>query len=184
MKSLILVAYLIKIGGIVLKNKKTLLIFILIFAVLGIGIFGFSINSVKKSQKENLVKIYIMAIENVIDSVDENLSQKEYIALNSDTLKGLNKNKKKEVLAYLEKKYDIEVIDASYEKLLNMGKIIKGEEPTGMIVYIEDVKNYITTMKIHIGLEWASLGGKGLVVEVNYDKGEWKVIKTTTSWIS
>lgn len=167
-----------------MKNKRTLIIFISIFAILGIGILGFKVYPVKKSQKDNLVQIYKMAIESAIQSVDENLYEKEYLALNSDTLEGLNENEKKEILHYLEKKYNIEVIDASYKELLSMGRTTKEAELTGMIIYLEKVKNYITKMKIHIALEWASSGAEGLIVEVKYDKGEWKVLQIINSWIS
>lgn len=164
--------------------RKLILIVISIIVMFSLFNGIMYVYEAKVSQKSNLKGIYIMALEEIINLDEEMHKDKKYFALNTDTLEGLSDIEKQEVLDILQLKYKKEVVDASYIDLLNSGREKRGEETSCVLLYIEKVYNYILRMKIHVGKQYASLGGNGIILDFRYRNGEWIIFKLKHSWVS
>ncbi len=163
-----------------MKNKRSAIGILLLFIIV-LGIYLVYLTS---TQSEQLKSIYIKSLVEIIEYKSGTQKSFKYIAIDLDTLKGLNEIEKAEVNEYFESKYNVQVIDASYMDLLEKGIEHRNKELSGLVIYVEKIENHILSYNVHIAKEYASLGGNGIVVKFHYKNGEWIIWKVKVNWIS
>lgn len=132
-----------------------------------------------------IVDIYIAVLDSFMP-LDEGLNRgMKYIAIDTSTLKYLPVGDKQELLKYFEK-YNVEVMDASLEKLKEMGLF---DEKTlsldGILLRIKDIEILSEKRAIIEGSKYRSgKGAIGVKCIVEYKNGKWKVEKADITWIS
>lgn len=108
----------------------------------------------------------------------------EYIAIDMSNFENVDEAGKKQILKYFEK-YNVEVMDATYEQLKERG--LYDSETTslyGVLLRVE--KTDISWNKVVIeGSKYRSGDGAiGTRVTVKYTNKKWEVTKTDKTWIS
>ena len=163
-----------------MKNKRSAIGILLLFIIV-LGIYLVYLTS---TQSEQLKSIYIKSLVEIIEYESGTQKSFKYIAIDLDTLKGLNEVEKAEVNEYFESKYNVQVIDASYMDLLEKGIEHRNIELSGLVIYVEKIENHIFSYNVHIAKEYASLGGNGIVIKFHYKNGEWIIWNVKVNWIS
>lgn len=107
----------------------------------------------------------------------------EYIAVNINSLEGLNEKDKEKVLKYFEK-YNVKVINESFESLREKGMVKDGNGIDGLLLSVDKSNTYIAVLtfeqsKFRTGT--GAIGGQTIAIGI---LGKWIIISTTTSWIS
>lgn len=135
--------------------------------------------------KGEIVDVYIAALDSFMP-LDEGLNGgMKYIAIDTNTLKHLPANDKQELLKYFEK-YHVEVMDASLEKLKEMGLF---DEKTlsldGILLRVQKMEILSQKKAVIEGSKYRSgIGAIGVKCVIEYKDGEWKVKKADITWIS
>lgn len=163
-----------------MKNKRSIIGILLLFTI----VLGIYLVYMALTQSEQLKNIYIKSLVEIIEYKSGTQKPFQYIAIDLDTLEGLNEVEKAEVNEYFESQYNVQVIDASYKDLLEKGIEHRNKELSGLVVYVEKIENYLFSYNVHIAKEYASLGANGIVIKFHYKNGEWIIWKVTVNWIS
>ncbi|MCT4544463.1 MAG: hypothetical protein N4A63_13030 [Vallitalea sp.] len=128
--------------------------------------------------------VYSIALDSFI-TVDEGLnSDMEYIAINSQTLSNASDEDIIKIKDYFIK-YEVEIIDESFNILSEKGMVKKGNYIEGLLLEITDV-NIISDNKVIIeGSKFRSgLGAVGVKSTVIKSNGEWQLKSADMTWIS
>lgn len=114
------------------------------------------------NSKEHLGEIYRVALGSIMEK-DEALSNNiEYIAIDMSNFEELNEQDKKEILAYFEEKFSIEVMDATYEELQEKGLYNTDTKVLdGVLLRIEKV-DFVSNEFVFDGSKYRA-GGKSVV---------------------
>ena len=136
------------------------------------------------SQKDQLAQIFSDSVETIIEYGKEPSRDFEYIAIDFDSLKGLEQPEKEALRVYFEAKYHVPVLDASYLELLDQGIENRSEEISGLIVYVEKIENQIFSYNVHIAKEYGSLGANSIIVKFHLKEGVWKIWKVKLNWVA
>ncbi|OJV63479.1 MAG: hypothetical protein BGO41_11685 [Clostridiales bacterium 38-18] len=163
-----------------MKNKRSIIGILLLFII----VLGIYLAYITSTQSEQLKNIYIKSLVEIIEYKSGTQKSFQYIAIDFDTLKGLNEVEKAEVNEYFELKYNVQVIDASYKDLLEKGIEHRNKELSGLVIYVEKIENHIFSYNVHVAKEYASLGANGIVIKFHYKNGEWIIWKVKANWIS
>jgi Ni,Fe-hydrogenase I cytochrome b subunit len=163
-----------------MKNKRFVIGILLLFII----VFGVYLVYLASTQTEQLKNIYMKSLVEIIEYKSGTQKSYKYIAIDLDTLKGLNEVEKTEVNEYIESKYNVQVMDASYMDLLEKGIEHRNKELSGLVIYVEKTENHIFSYNVHIAKEYASLGANGIVIKFHYKHGEWLIWKVRVNWIS
>lgn len=166
-------------------TKKKFSLFSLIILIC-IGIVGYpQIEKIRSHPEDNLAVIYSMALDSFM-SLDSGLnSNMKYIAINTKTLKESTEEDKKKILDHL-KKYNVEVIDASFEDLKEKG-LFDSETHSleGVLLEIDSLKITFNKEVIIEGSKYRSrLGAIDAECRIIYKNGAWKVKKSEITAIS
>lgn len=128
---------------------------------------------------------YIAALDSFMP-LDEGLNGgMKYIAVDGSTLEHLSGSDRKEVLRYFEK-YGVKVMDASLEKLKEMGLFNeKSLSLDGILLSIKKVDINSRDKIIIEGSKYRSgLGAIGVKCALVYKDGKWQVENAGITWIS
>jgi hypothetical protein len=108
----------------------------------------------------------------------------EYIAINSQTLSNASDEDIIKIKDYFIK-YEVEIIDESFNTLSEKGMVKKGNYIEGLLLEITDV-NIISDNKVIIeGSKFRSgLGAVGVKSTVIKSNGEWQLESADMTWIS
>lgn len=136
-------------------------------------------------KSKSLKEIYILALDSMMP-IDEGLNgEMKYISIDGTKLEYITENEKAEILTYFNKKYNIKTMDASFEKLKEMGMVkdinsIEGILLTLSKVEVVDKKNVtINGYKFKSGI-----GSVGVMSKITNKDGKWKVESSRSTWIS
>lgn len=134
----------------------------------------------------SLKEIYIMALDSMMP-VDEGLNHDmKYIAIDGSKLRYISKSEKEQILEYFGSKYNIKTMDASFDKLKEMG-MVNDDLSTieGILLDITKI-NVIDKKNVLIeGYKYKSgLGSVGVGSKITYENGKWKLESSGMSWIS
>ena len=136
--------------------------------------------------KEHLGEIYSVALDSIMDQDEALNSDMEYIAIDMSNFKEVDESGKKEILSYFEEKYNIDVIDATFEQLKEKGLYNPVTMSlNGMLLTIERVDFKFNNTIFFEGSKYRSgLGAVGVEGTVHYKDNEWKSKEAKMTWIS
>lgn len=133
-----------------------------------------------------LKEIYIMALDSMMP-IDEGLnSDMKYIAIDGSKLRYISESEKEQLLKYFGDKYNVKAMDASYDRLKEMGMTkgalgsLEGILLSFSKITVVDKKNVLIE-----GSKYKSgTGGIGAMSRITYEDGKWKLESTGMTWIS
>lgn len=136
--------------------------------------------------KEHLGEIYSIALDSIMKE-DEGLnSDMQYIAIDMSNFEEVDESDKKEILNYFKEKYKVEVMDATFEQLEEMGLYNSDMMSLdGVLLKIEKVGFKFNNKILFEGSKYRSgLGAIGVEVKVHYQDHKWKAKEVKMTWIS
>lgn len=128
-------------------------------------------------------EVYCKALDALmLEDVGLNAGMK-YIAVNVDSFEGIKEKDYEKVLKYFEK-YNVEVLNESYESLLEKGMVKDGNAIDGVLLSVDKSNVFIAVLafeqsKFRTGT--GAIGGQTTAIGIF---GKWIMISTRTSWIS
>lgn len=136
--------------------------------------------------KEHLAEIYIVALEEIM-AQDEALNKnKQYIAIDMNNFEDVDQRDKQEILSYFKETYKVEVMDTSFEQLVEDG--LFNEETMsleGVLLKIEKVDFQFNKVIFFEGSKYRSgLGAVGVEVKVHYKDNNWQAKEVKMTWVS
>ncbi|GAA0182571.1 hypothetical protein SH2C18_49260 [Clostridium sediminicola] len=136
------------------------------------------------NNKTKLSDIYTIAMDSFIPLDDGLNGDMKYIAINTQTLTDASEADKKYILKYFEK-YNVEVIDETFDTLKEKGMVKDGNYIEGILLSIDDI-NFISDNEVEIeGTKFRSgKGAIGVKSVIKNKNGEWELQKADMTWIS
>ncbi|AIQ12534.1 hypothetical protein [Paenibacillus durus] len=133
---------------------------------------------------KDMGELYSLALDAYMP-IDQGLNgAMKFIAIDMSNFKDIDETDKEQILKYFEK-YNVEVMEASYEQLKDKGLFDPQTMAlNGLLLRVE--KTEISENQIVIeGSKYRSgLGAIGTKVIVQYKNGKWQVTKADTTWKS
>lgn len=170
-------------GGLRLKYKLSV-IFLLFIGIL--SACGNEVDPSASNPKENLGEIYSLALGSIMEK-DKGLDGgMEFIAIDMSNFEDFEEQDKQEVLDYFKDKYDIEVMDSTYEKLVEEGRYNPDTTALdGILLRLEKVKFPLNDSVVFEGSKFRSgLGAIGVEVTIQFENGKWTIKESKDIWIS
>lgn len=150
-----------------------------------IGLLLTACNS-KLPPEEHLGEIYSLALDQVLVHSENLIDNLQYIALDMSNLEELSTSDREEIIDFFQTKYDIEVMDATLEQLLEQGLYSSDTAALhGILLMLEEVEIMQNGNVQLIGSSYRSgHGGKGVEVTISYKDEAWRVIDHQAIWTS
>ncbi|HEY9063140.1 MAG TPA: hypothetical protein VIO64_21985 [Pseudobacteroides sp.] len=142
--------------------------------------------------KEFIVKsgflkdIYIISLDSMMPVDDGLNSGMKYIAIDGSKLRYINSSEKSDILKHFNSKYNVKALDASYDKLVDMGMVNSELNCLdGILLNISKIDVIDKKNVIIEGYKYKSgLGAVGVKSKVTFEGGEWKLESSGMTWIS
>lgn len=139
-------------------------------------------NTILKNSKARLYA----EIFDTVWGIDSGLnSDVKYISVNTKSMKDFSEEDSDQLFEYLEKKYNVEVLDMSIDELEQEGYVKDLSFKDGILFEID---RYFSSTENNIsfdGKKWASgMGAIGFHLEAKLKDGEWEIEKCGMTWIS
>jgi hypothetical protein len=158
-----------------LKLFLTLLIFTLLLPACSTG-----------KPKEHLSEIYSAALDSIMEQEKVMDSGMKFIAIDMSNFNEVDDNEKKEIITYFKNKYKIEVLEATFEQLKEMGLYNFEDSALDGILLRKEKVDY--KFNNHIVFEGSKnhsgLGAVGVKVTVHYKNNRWTTKDVKMTWIS
>ena len=136
--------------------------------------------------KEHLGVIYSAALDSMMD-LDEALNHEmKFISIDMSNFEELDENDKEDIINYFEEKYNVEVMNATFEQLKEMGLFNPDTMSLdGVLLRIEKVDFKFNNSIFFEGSKYRSgLGAIGVEVTVHYKDNNWKTKEANMTWVS
>ncbi|AKG34408.1 hypothetical protein [Paenibacillus durus] len=133
---------------------------------------------------KDMGELYSLALDAYMP-IDQGLnSGMKFIAIDMSNFKDIDETDKEQILKYFDK-YNVEVMEASYEQLKDKGLY----DPqtmvlNGVLLRVEKTEISENQMVIEGSKFRSGDGAIGMKVIVEYSNGKWQVTKADTTWIS
>ncbi|KMY49936.1 hypothetical protein [Peribacillus loiseleuriae] len=136
--------------------------------------------------KEYLGEIYSVALDSIMEQDEALSSDMEFIAIDMSNFDEVNETGKKEILNYFKEKYKVEVMDATFEQLKEMGLYNPDTMALdGVLLRIAKVDFKFNNNIFFEGSKYRSgVGAVGVEVTVHYKDDNWKSKEAKMTWIS
>lgn len=136
--------------------------------------------------KEYLDEIYRVALDSIMEQDAALNSDMEFIAIDMSHFDGVDEKDKKETLHYFKETYKVDVMDATFEQLKEMGLYNPDTMALdGVLLRIEKVDFTSNHTIFFEGSKYRSgLGAVGVEVTVHYKDNKWKSKEAKMTWIS
>ncbi|MEW9096601.1 MAG: hypothetical protein AB2417_16090 [Clostridiaceae bacterium] len=139
-------------------------------------------------KKEGNYSKYYFIYSQVLDSymtIDPGLNDDiKYIAIDFDTLEGVEEEEKNLIIKYFEK-YNLEVINESFESLKEKDMVKEGNYIEGILLSIESIEFTANNQAVVEGSKFRSgKGAVGFKSTIKLSDGQWKLENTDMTWIS
>ena len=161
-------------------NKKFLFTMILVLVVS----LMFGCSSDKGEESNFYSDTYILALDSFMQTNEELNSDMEYIAINTKTLKDATDEDIKKIFKFFEK-YDVDVIDESFESLKEKGMVKEANYIEGVLLEVKTINKVSDDKLIIEGSKFR--GGKAAVgIESTIIKkdNKWILDSAEMTWIS
>lgn len=142
--------------------------------------------------KEFIVKsgflkdIYIICLDSMMPVDDGLNSGMKYIAIDGSKLRYISSSEKGKILKHFNGKYNIKALDASYDKLVDMGMV--NSELNGLDGILLNISKIDVIDKKNVIIEGykykSGLGAVGIKSKITFDGREWKLESSGMTWIS
>lgn len=143
-------------------------------------------NSSEKEAEERLGEIYSVALDSMMD-LDEGLNgEMEYIAIDMSNFYGIDDHDKKVIFSYFEEKYDVEVMDATFDQLKDKGLYhLDTMSLDGVLLRLEKFVILSNKTVSYEGSKYRSaLGAIGVKGKLHYVDEQWEIKEANITWIS
>lgn len=136
--------------------------------------------------KEHLGEIYRVALDSIMEQDEALSSGMKFIAIDMANFDKVDENDKEEILNYFRKKYMVEVMNATFEQLKEMGLFNPDTMVMdGVLLRIEKVDFKVNNNVFFEGSKYRSGDGAvGVEVTVHYKGNNWKLKEAKMTWIS
>lgn len=133
---------------------------------------------------KDMGEIYSLALDALMP-MDEGLNgDMQFIAIDMSNFINLNEKDKEQILNHFGK-YNVEVMEATYEELKEKGLYDpKTNALYGILLRVQETQISDQQVIVECSKYRSGLGAIGVKVSVEYKKGEWQVTKTDLTWIS
>ena len=164
-------------GGVKMKFKFISILFIIILLT------GCN-NGIEP--KEHLGEIYTVALDSILledQALNDNMA---FIAIDMSNFEDLDANSKEEILKYFKVTYKVEVMDATFEQLKEMGLYNPDTYSLdGVLLKINKIEYKLNNSVLLEGSKYRSgLGAIGVEVKVHYEDKKWETEEINLQWIS
>lgn len=136
--------------------------------------------------KEHLGEIYRTALDSIMEQDEALSSGMKFIAIDMANFDKVDEHDKEEILNYFREKYKVEVMDATFEQLKEMGLFNPDTMVMdGVLLRIEKVDFKVNNNIFFEGSKYRSGNGAvGVEVTVHYQDNSWKSKEVNMTWIS
>ncbi|QWU13295.1 hypothetical protein SAMN04487895_11838 [Paenibacillus sophorae] len=133
---------------------------------------------------KDMGELYSLALDAYMP-IDEGLNGgMKFIAIDMSNFKDIDETDKEQILKFFAK-YNVEVMEASYEQLKDKGLYDPQTMAlNGVLLRVEKTEISENQMVIEGSKYRSGLGAIGTKVIVEYKNGKWQVTKADTTWIS
>ncbi|OMF37848.1 hypothetical protein BK133_04780 [Paenibacillus sp. FSL H8-0548] len=133
---------------------------------------------------KDMGELYSLALDAYMPIDDGLNSGMKYIAIDMSNFQDMNESDKEQILNHF-KKYNVEVMEATYEQLMDKGLY----NPQTLVlngILLRVGKTVISETRMVVdGSKYRSGDGAiGVQVTVEINKGKWQVLKADSTWIS
>jgi len=139
-----------------------------------------------ENPREQLSEIYIIALDSIMEKDKALNKNMEFIAIDMSNFQDINKMQKEEILNFFNDKYDIDVMDATFEELEEKGYYDPNTLALdGVLLRIEKVDFKFNNDVLFKGSKFRSgKGAIGVEIIIHYKNGEWKIKESEETWVS
>ena len=135
--------------------------------------------------KEHLGEIYTVALDSIMEE-DQGLNHDmAFIAIDMSN-NDIDESSKKNILNYFEETYKVEVMDATFEQLKEMG--LYNPDTTaldGVLLEVTKVEfKSNNTVLLEVSKFRSGLGAIGVEVKAHYKDNKWQTEEVNLKWIS
>ncbi|WP_105616416.1 peptide ABC transporter substrate-binding protein [Vallitalea okinawensis] len=165
-----------------MNRKKGIILILFTCIILLVGVFS---AHVYVEADRDMWDIYRIALDSAMD-IDPALNHEmKYIAIDSNSLKEMTLKDKTRIFTYFENKYNVDVIEASYEELKAEGLVNKDSSIDGVLLSIESSRIIFSNVYLEGSKFKSGLGAIGFKSTVSYvGINKWKLINSKMTWIS
>lgn len=133
-------------------------------------------------EDQRRIDLYKYTVKQTLYNVSQHLYDKKYIAIQDEHLLDLNEVHKQELLDYISDTFDIDVYFGNYEEMIDQGIEDANLEPKGLFIHINLIEFQGNSAEIDMGASYASLGGEGYKVILEYKDGKWRIVSMDLLW--
>ena len=136
--------------------------------------------------KEELGEIYTVVLDAIMEQ-DEGLSKNmDFIAIDMSNFENVDEGSKEEILSYFKEKYKVDVMEATFEQLIEKG--LFNEETLSLDGVHLRIKKVEFKFNNHIFFEGSKYrsgdGAVGVEGTVYYKDNKWKIKGVNKTWVS
>lgn len=133
-------------------------------------------------EDQRRIDLYKYTVKQTLYNVSQHLKDKKYIAIQGEHLLDLDEVHKQELLDYISDIFDIDVYFASYEDMISKGMEDVNLDQQGLFIQINLIEFQGNSAEIDISASYASLGGEGYKVILEYKDGKWGIVSMDLLW--
>lgn len=136
--------------------------------------------------KEHLGEIYSVALDSIMEQDEALSSGMKFIAIDMSNFEEVDQSDKEEILSYFKEKYNVDVMNATFEQLKEKGLYNPDTMVLdGVLLKIEKVEFKFNNNIFFEGSKYRSGNGAvGVKVTVHYKDNQWKSKEAKMTWIS
>lgn len=137
--------------------------------------------------KAHLGEIYSVALDSIMEKDEALSSEMKFIAIDMSNFDpGLSEKDKKDIITFFKDKYNVDVMDATFEELKEKGFYDSDKMSlTGVLLRIEKLNFKWNHNVFFEGSKYRSgLGAIGVEGTVHYKDGTWQMKESRETWIS
>ncbi|KOO42787.1 hypothetical protein [Priestia koreensis] len=136
--------------------------------------------------KDHLGEIYTVVLDSIMKEDKSLNSDMEFIAIDMSSFNEVNGDDKKVILSYFRDKYNVDVMNATMDKLKDQGYYNQDTMSLdGVLLKIEKIEvKFNNSVLIQASKFRSGKGAIGVESKVHYKDGKWKIKESNEIWAS